>query len=88
MQELRPDSGKGIEREKQMKKLTALLLLLLASAAMGKTTNYIGGEIKVAAYALPGSPELARNAVSALGPRNAVTDPRRTDRLRSSTANA
>jgi L-fuculose-phosphate aldolase len=33
---------------------------------------YIGGEIKVAEYALPGSPELARNAVSALGPRNAV----------------
>jgi L-fuculose-phosphate aldolase len=33
---------------------------------------YIGGEIKVAEYALPGSPELAKNAVSALGPRNAV----------------
>ncbi|MFC2050032.1 class II aldolase/adducin family protein [Chloroflexota bacterium] len=33
---------------------------------------YIGGEIKVAEYALPGSPDLARNAVSALGPRNAV----------------
>jgi L-fuculose-phosphate aldolase len=33
---------------------------------------YIGGEIKVAQYALPGTPELAKNAVSALGPRNAV----------------
>ena len=33
---------------------------------------YIGGEIKVAEYALPGSPDLAKNAVSALGPRNAV----------------
>jgi len=34
--------------------------------------TYIGGEIKVAPYALPGSPELGANAVSALGPRNAV----------------
>jgi L-fuculose-phosphate aldolase len=34
--------------------------------------TYLGGEIKVAAYALPGSPELARNAVAALGLRNAV----------------
>jgi L-fuculose-phosphate aldolase len=34
--------------------------------------TYIGGEIKVAEYALPGTPELAKNAVSALGPRNAV----------------
>ncbi|MDM7999485.1 MAG: class II aldolase/adducin family protein [Dehalococcoidia bacterium] len=34
--------------------------------------TYLGGEVKVAAYALPGSPELARNAVAALGPRNAV----------------
>ena len=32
----------------------------------------LGGEIKVAEYALPGSPELARNAVAALGPRNAA----------------
>jgi L-fuculose-phosphate aldolase len=32
----------------------------------------IGGEIKVAQYALPGTPELARSAVTALGPRNAV----------------
>jgi len=32
----------------------------------------IGGEIKVAEYAFPGTPELAKNAVSALGPRNAV----------------
>ncbi len=34
--------------------------------------TYLGGEIKVASYALPGSPELVRNAVAALGPRNAV----------------
>jgi L-fuculose-phosphate aldolase len=33
---------------------------------------YIGGEVKVAEYALPGTPELAKNVVSALGPRNAV----------------
>lgn len=33
---------------------------------------HVGGEIKVAEYALPGTPELAKNAVSALGPRNAV----------------
>ncbi len=32
----------------------------------------IGGEIKVAKYALPGSIELAQNVVAALGPRNAV----------------
>ena len=32
----------------------------------------VGGEIKVAQYGLPGTPELAKNAVSALGPRNAV----------------
>jgi len=32
----------------------------------------LGGEIKVAAYALPGSPDLAKNAVAALGLRNAV----------------
>lgn len=34
--------------------------------------TFLGGEIKVAAYALPGSPDLAKNAVAALGPRNAV----------------
>jgi L-fuculose-phosphate aldolase len=33
---------------------------------------YIGGEIKVAEYGFPGTPELAKNVVSALGPRNAV----------------
>jgi L-fuculose-phosphate aldolase len=32
----------------------------------------IGGEIKVAQYGFPGTPELAKNAVSALGARNAV----------------
>jgi len=34
--------------------------------------TYIGGEIKVAQYGFPGTLELARNAVAALGPRNAV----------------
>jgi len=34
--------------------------------------TFLGGEIKVAAYALPGSPDLAKNAVAALGLRNAV----------------
>jgi len=33
---------------------------------------YIGGEIKVARYAFPGTPELAKSVVSALGPRNVV----------------
>lgn len=32
----------------------------------------IGGEIEVARYGLPGTPELAKNVVEALGPRNAV----------------
>jgi L-fuculose-phosphate aldolase len=41
-------------------------------AIIDEQVTYIGGEIKVADYALPGSPELAKNAVSALGPRNAV----------------
>lgn len=34
--------------------------------------TFLGGGIKIAAYALPGSPELATNAVAALGPRNAA----------------
>ena len=34
--------------------------------------TYIGGEIKVADYALPGTPELVENVLSALGPRNGV----------------
>lgn len=34
--------------------------------------TYLGGEIRVAAYALPGSQDLVQNVVSALGPRNAV----------------
>lgn len=34
--------------------------------------TFLGGEIVVAEYALPGSPELAANAVAALGPRNAA----------------
>lgn len=41
-------------------------------AIIDEQVTYMGGEIKVAGYALPGSSELARNAVSALGPRNAV----------------
>jgi L-fuculose-phosphate aldolase len=32
----------------------------------------LGGEIKVAEYAFPGTPELAKAAVAGLGPRNAV----------------
>ena len=32
----------------------------------------IGGEIKTAQYGFPGTPDLAKNVVSALGPRNAV----------------
>jgi len=34
--------------------------------------TYIGGEIKVAEYALPGTQDLVDNVISALGPRNAV----------------
>ncbi len=34
--------------------------------------TYLGGEIRVAPYALPGSQELTQNVISALGPRNAV----------------
>jgi L-fuculose-phosphate aldolase len=34
--------------------------------------SYIGGEIKIASYALPGSRELVANVIDALGPRNAV----------------
>ncbi len=34
--------------------------------------TYLGGEIKVAEYSLPGSQELVSNVVPALGPRNAV----------------
>lgn len=34
--------------------------------------TYLGGEIKVAPYSLPGSQDLAGNVVSTLGPQNAV----------------
>ena len=34
--------------------------------------TYLGGEIKVTEYSLPGSQELVKNVVPALGPRNAV----------------
>lgn len=41
-------------------------------AILDDQVTYIGGEIKLAQYALPGSQELVRNVLSALGPRNAV----------------
>ncbi len=41
-------------------------------AILDDQITYIGGEIKVASYALPGSPELVANVISALGPKNAV----------------
>lgn len=41
-------------------------------AILDDQITYIGGEIKVASYALPGSPELVANVIEALGPRNAV----------------
>ncbi len=41
-------------------------------ALLDDQVAFLGGEIKVAEYALPGSPQLAGNAVAALGPRNAV----------------
>ena len=41
-------------------------------AILDDQVTQIGGEIKVAEYALPGSPELVQNVLSALGPRNAV----------------
>jgi L-fuculose-phosphate aldolase len=34
--------------------------------------TYLGGEIKVAEYSLPGSQDLVKSAIPALGPRNAV----------------
>lgn len=41
-------------------------------AILDDQVTQIGGEIKVAEYALSGSPELVKNVLSALGPRNAV----------------
>jgi len=41
-------------------------------AILDDQVTEIGGEIKVAEYALSGSPELLQNVLSALGPRNAV----------------
>lgn len=41
-------------------------------AILDDQITYIGGEIKVASYALPGSPELVANVISALGAKNAV----------------
>jgi L-fuculose-phosphate aldolase len=41
-------------------------------AILDDQVTEIGGEIKVAEYALSGSPEIVKNTLSALGPRNAV----------------
>jgi L-fuculose-phosphate aldolase len=41
-------------------------------AILDDQVTYLGGEIKLAPYALPGSLELANNVVTALGPKNAV----------------
>lgn len=41
-------------------------------AFLDDQVTYIGGEIKVAEYAIPGTQELVDNVISALGPRNAV----------------
>lgn len=41
-------------------------------AFLDDQVTYIGGEIKVAEYALPGTNDLVDNVISALGPRNAV----------------
>jgi L-fuculose-phosphate aldolase len=45
---------------------------LAIPAILDDQVTYIGGEIEVADYALPGSPELVQNVLSALGARNAV----------------
>jgi L-fuculose-phosphate aldolase len=41
-------------------------------AILDDQVTEIGGEIKVTEYALSGSPEIVKNVLSALGPRNAV----------------
>jgi L-fuculose-phosphate aldolase len=41
-------------------------------AILDDQVSQIGGEIKVAQYALSGSPEMTRNVIAALGPRNAA----------------
>lgn len=41
-------------------------------AILDDQVTQIGGEIRVAPYALSGSPEMTGNVISALGPRNAV----------------
>ena len=41
-------------------------------AILDDQVTEIGGEIKVSEYALSGSPEIVKNVLSALGPRNAV----------------
>ncbi len=44
-------------------------------AILDDQVNFIGGEVKLAKYALPGSQELVDNALMALGGRNAVLLP-------------
>jgi L-fuculose-phosphate aldolase len=46
--------------------------ILEIPAFLDDQVTYIGGEIKVAEYALPGTQDLVDNVISALGPRNAV----------------
>ena len=46
--------------------------ILEIPAFLDDQVTYIGGEIKVAKYALPGTQALVDNVISALGPRNAV----------------
>ena len=46
--------------------------ILEIPAFLDDQVTYIGGEIKVAEYALPGTQALVDNVISALGPRNAV----------------
>lgn len=41
-------------------------------AILDEQVTYLGGEIKLAEYALPGSEELVENVIAALGERNAV----------------
>ena len=42
---------------------------------LDEQVTFLGGEIKLAEYAIPGSEELVENAISALGERNAVLLP-------------
>ncbi len=46
--------------------------LEMIPALLDDQVTFLGGEIRVAEYGLPGSPELARNATAALGQRDAA----------------